>query len=315
MSTSPVARPLTALVAPTLLERVFEHPERIVDLVDRGAPYKTLAAVHKDPPTVPAAPWFRNFWALGGKATFPGAEEVFHNPLYIEAAKELFGAKVVTPLAMMTNLNAPSPAAPPHLDLPFFRGAHKREVPSWLLAPMGYSGLFHRWAIPMASALTWIYAGPGGEFEYWPAGLDEPSLEISAMSSNQGVMADNEYTYHRVCQVGSRDDFVADNTVPYDATLELDGDEWSIRRGTDELARYARGAIRISVLWKAYCFADESEAHAFTSGVDDLTPSTIVEMFQDDLKRRGVAVDAPADLGGGDLWGETIRATYGISGY
>jgi len=310
-----ITRPASALVTPTFLDRAFEDPARVRELLDQGSPYKTLAAVHKDPPGVPAPPWFRNFWALGGKVVFPGAEDVFHNPLYIEAAKKLFGAEVVLPLAMMTNLNAPSPSAPPHLDLPFFRGAHQREVPSWLLAPMGYSGLFHAWAIPVASALTWFYRGEGGEFEYWPDGFDEPSLRVSQMAGNQAVIADNEYTYHRVCDVGSPDDFLPDNRVPYDATLELEDDTWVIRDGAAELARYARGEIRISVLWKAYCFEDQGAADAFTSGDDELTPQQIVDLFQDDLRSRGIAIDPPESLDGSDDWGRIIRETYGVSGY
>jgi hypothetical protein len=310
-----VGRPATALATPIVLERAFEYPERLLELLDQGAPYKTLSAVHKDPPGIPAAPWFRNFWALGGKLVFPGAEELFHNPLYIEAAKEAFGAEVVSPLAMMTNLNAPSPAGPPHLDLPFFRGAHQREVPSWMLAPMGYSGLFQPWAIPVVSVITWFYQGPGGEFEYWPDGLDEPSLRFSKLAANQAVMADNEYTYHRVCQVGSPEVFLPDNRVPYSATLDLEGDEWIIRDGAAEVARYERGDIRISVLWKAYCFEDQAAADAFTSGEDDLSPGQIVDIFQDDLRSRGIELDPPENLDGGDRWGQAIRETYGVSGY
>jgi hypothetical protein len=310
-----ISRPATALVTPTVLEQAFERPERVLELIEQGAPYKTLSAVHKDPPGVPAAPWFRNFWALGGKLIFPGAEELFHNPLYIEAAKELFGAEVVSPLAMMTNLNAPSPAGPPHLDLPFFRGAHQREVPSWMLAPMGYSGLFHRWAIPVASVITWFYQGPGGEFEYWPDGFDRPSQRVGRLAENQAVIADNEYTYHRVCQVGSPEGFCPDNRVPYTATLGLDGDRWVIRDGDVEIAGYEQGAVRISVLWKAYCFEDQAASEAFTSGKDSLTPAQIVDIFQHDLRQRGVEVDPPASLDGNDRWGQAIRETYGASSY
>ncbi|MCP3913562.1 MAG: hypothetical protein GY713_21760 [Actinomycetia bacterium] len=311
----PISRPASALVAPTVLERAFEDPGPVLELLDKGAPYRTLAAVHREPASTPAAPWFRNFWALGGKVLFPGADDVFHNPRYTERAKELFGAQVVSPLAMMTNLNAPGPDSPPHLDLPFFRGAHQREVPSWMLAPMGYSGLFHHWAIPVASVITWFYDGPGGEFEYWPDGFDQPSLRVSELAANQAVMADNEYTYHRVCQVGAAEDFRPHNRVPYSATLELDDDQWVIRDEGVDLARYQRGEIRMSVLWKAYCFADQAQADAFTSGADSLTPAQIVDLFQADLRHRGKSIDPPENLDGEDAWSHAIRETYGVTGY
>ena len=307
---APIARPSAALVAPTIIDHAFVDPELVLDLLDRGAPYKTLAAVHKDPPGTPATPWFRNFWALGGKVIFPGTAEVFHNPRFIEAAKDIFNADVISPLAMMTNLNAPSPAGPMHLDLPFFRGAHQREVPAWMLAPMGYSGLFGRWAIPVATTLTWFYRGQGGEFEFWQDGPDQPSRLFADLGNNHALVADNEYTYHRVCEVGSSDDFLDANEVPYDAELHLDNDEWVIRDRRVELARYRRDEMRLSVLWKAFCFRDQAEADAFTSGADNLTPALVVEQFQDDLRRRGITVEPPENLEGTDRWSNIIRETY-----
>ncbi len=315
MSPPPITRPPTALVEPTLLDRAFEDPGAVITLIERGSPYKTLAAVHRDPPSTPATPWFRNFWALGGKVTFPGAETAFHNPLYLEAAREVFGAEVVVPLAMMTNLNLPGPAAPPHLDLPFFRGAHRREVPSWLLAPMGYSGLFHHWAIPVASVITWFYGGSGGEFEYWPDGLDAESVRVRDLAANQAVIADNEYTYHRVCEVGSPDDFLEHNRVPYGSMLQLDGSEWRLTEDDRELGRYPKADVRLSVLWKAYCFSDQAEAEAFADDTDVLTPAQVVEIFQADLRHRGIRVEPPEDLAGEDPWGETIREIYGAASY
>jgi hypothetical protein len=309
------SRPATQLASPRVLEHAWEDPEAVLELIGRGAPYKSITAVQKEPPGTRAAPWFRNFWALGGKVVFPGAEELFRNPIFIDAARETFNARVVQPLAMMTNLNAPAPAASPHLDLPFFRGAHKREVPLWILAPMGYSGLFQRWAIPVASAVTWFYEGDGGEFEYWPDGLDAPSRRVRNLSHNQAVIADNEYMYHRVCQIGNEAQFLPGNRIPYGAMLERTRDGWRITAGDEVLPSYDASEIRTSVLWKAYCFADQQEADAFTRGSDNLKPSRIVEIFQKDLKRRGVRVDPPDNLDGTDRWSEVIRQTYPASSY
>jgi hypothetical protein len=298
------------MAPPGIVEPAYDDPESIWHLIEAGAPYKTITAVQKEPVGTAAAPWFRNFWALGGKVIFPGAETAFHNRHFIEAAQETFSAEVVQPLAMMTNLNAPAPAAPPHLDLPFFRGAHQREVPLWMLAPMGYSGLFQRWAIPVASVITWFYSGKGGEFEYWPAGLDGPSQKTAQRVSNLGVVADNEYMYHRVCQIGREDDFLPGNEIPYEAMLRRTAAGWRITAGDAVLGEYEPGGIRASVLWKAFCFHDQAEADAFTSGADRLTPQLIVEIFQRDLKARGQRIDDPEDLDGRDDWSQLVRETY-----
>jgi len=314
MSQTAVSRSEFQMAPPCVVDPAFDDPGIVQALIEQGAPYKSITAVQKEPEGTAAAPWFRNFWALGGKVIFPGAEALFHNPNFIAAARENFQADVIVPLAMMTNLNAPAPAAPPHLDLPFFRGAHKREVPLWMLAPMGYSGLFQHWAIPVASAISWFYDGTGGEFEYWPDGLDAPSERAPSLSRNQAVVADNEYMYHRVCQIGSEDEFLPDNRIPFEAMLERTLRGWEVTANGEVLGSYAEGRIRASVLWKAYCFRDQAEADAFTSGSDNLTPEQIVELFQEDLRRRGVRIDPPADLEGRDRWSETIRETYTPAG-
>lgn len=307
-------RPETQLAPPTLLSDAFDNPEEVLELIDRGAPYKSITAVQKEPEGTRAAPWFRNFWALGGKVIFPGAEQAFHNPNFVEAAKEHFGARVISPLAMMTNLNAPAPAGQPHLDLPFFRGAHKREVPLWLLAPMGYSGLFQRWAIPVASVITWFYGGKGGEFEYWPDGLQAASTVQESLFDNQGVIGDNEYMYHRVRQIGDESNFLPDNQIPFDAMLERTNAGWQITAPAGEvsevLASYAAEQVRASVLWKAYCFADQAQADAFNNGTDNLTPRQIVDIFQADLQHRGIRIDPPDNVTEQSEWSQTIQSTY-----
>jgi len=303
-------RPTEPLAAPTRIETAFADPQGVLDLIHRGAPYKTIAAVHKDPGRETSSAWFRNFWALGEKVTLPGAEPYFHNPIFIEAAQAAFAARVIRPLAMMTNLNPPGPAAEPHLDLPFFRGAHRREVPSWLLAPMGYSGLFHAWAIPVASAITWFYEGEGGVFEYWPQGLDGPSCAVRTPYSNCAVLADNEYMYHRVGQIGRPEEFLPSNTVDYDARLHLVDRRWEIRAGDRLIAAYDYPRMRLSVLWKAFCFRDEAEAAAWSDHTDDLTPERIVALFSADLRRRGLPADPPSDLTSDDAWRRRILDTY-----
>lgn len=305
-----VRRPDGPLAPPIVLERAFDDPRPIRALFAAGAPYKSLSAVHREPPGTPAAPWFRNFWALGGKVLVAGAESAFANPNFIAAARRSFGAEVVMPLAMMTNLNPPAPAAPPHLDLPFFRGAHRRELPSWLLAPMGYSGLFQRWAIPVASAITWFYDGEGGGFEYWPDGLDAPSRTEANLGSNRAVLADNEYMYHRVRQIGDPARFFPQNTIAYDARLERRDGGWRIMHAQATLADYDDAEVRLSVLWKAFCFRSRSEADAFLAGNDPLTPAQVVDLFQRDLRRRGIVLDPPSSLEGTDRWADAIRRTY-----
>lgn len=305
-----VVRSHEMLAPPVKLERAFDDPDAVLGLVDKGSPYKTLAAVHRHPNESMTGGWFRNFWALGGKVVFDGAEPFFNNPNFIAAARQSFRAEVVRPVAMMTNLNLPAASLPAHLDLPFFRGLANREVPSWMLAPMGYSGLFHEWAIPVASAITWFYDGEGGQFEYWPDGPAAPSRTERPPYSNMCVVADNEYMYHRVGATGRPEEYWAEDSVPYEALLERTDEGWLMRDGGTELARFPYRKVRLSVLWKAYCFETEAMAQSFDDHSHDLNPDKVTELFCADLERRGETFSEPSDIHADPAWKETLSRVY-----
>lgn len=311
MAKASVGRAETPLVRPARLDQAFAEPDRVVELIHRGSPYRTEEAVHKHPGVERTGGWFRNFWALGGKIVFDGAEPLFHNEIYIEAAQRRFDAEVVRPVAMMTNLNLPMAGLPPHLDLPFFRGAMNREVPAWMLAPMGYSGLFQQWAVPVASAIAWFSDGQGGAFEYWPDGLDQPSRTEQPPFFNVGVLADNEYMYHRVGPTGPVEQHVPADGVPFGAELVLiDDTRWEVREGEDVLADYGYSDVRLSVLWKAYCFSSQAEADAYDDHSHDLTPTMVTEIFAADLTARGLDVPPPGDLSSDLVWKQALLAAY-----
>lgn len=309
-SAAPLVRPKHLLASPVKLDKAFDDPDGIRQLIQKGSAYKTLAAVHKNKGETSGG-WFRNFWALGGKVIFDGAEHFFYNPNFIEAAKQSFQAEVIRPVAMMTNLNLPAPGAPYHLDLPFFRGCQNREVPSWMLAPMGYSGLFHEWAIPVASAITWFYDGIGGEFEYWPDGLSAPSLTESPPYSNTCVLADNEYMYHRVGAIGSVSEQQTYEGISYEAKLQLNPENrWDVVENERVTANFAYGDVRISLLWKAYCFENEAMAASYDDHSHDLDPQMVADIFAADLKKRRITFKDPGDFATDLAWKNVITTTY-----
>jgi hypothetical protein len=309
MSTMPIQRSQKMLAPPIKIPKAFDDPELVLSLVDKGAPYETITAVQKNPENENTPGWFRNFWALGGKVLFEGAQDLFYNPAFIEAAKASFQAEIIQPLAMMTNLNVPAPSSPPHLDLPFFRGTHQREVPGWILEPMGESGLFQEWAIPVASAISWFYEGTGGDFEYWPEGISAPSHTVSPPYSNTCVLSDSEYMYHRVGQMGTGDDYLMDG-ISSEALLHRTPGGWEIKHLDQSLHDYGDEQIRISILWKAFCFKDQSAADAFLDPAYNLTVENVVDIFCEDLRKRSVPFREPSDLTTDKDWMEVVMSTY-----
>ncbi|MFT7687099.1 MAG: hypothetical protein ACI9FB_002451 [Candidatus Azotimanducaceae bacterium] len=306
----------TNLLAPPIsLEPAFDDLSGVMSILRSGNPYKTLSAVHKNTGETSAG-WFRNFWALGGKVVLDGAEPYFNNPNFINAAKKSFNATVIRPVAMMTNLNLPAPGSPRHLDLPFFRGMQNREVPSWMLASMGYSGLFHEWAVPVASAITWFFDGPGGEFEYWPEGLEKPSRLEMPPFENRSLLADNEYMYHRVGELGHESKQSRYSDISYDAQLRLaagqeEDERWLVTLGDKVLYDFAYSEVRISILWKAFCFKDQAEAQSYDDHSHDLSVTQVVDLFTADLKKKQISVKVPDDLYTDTGWKAVIKSEYG----
>ncbi|MDH5673176.1 MAG: hypothetical protein OEZ06_13555 [Myxococcales bacterium] len=288
-------RPEVMLAKPVFLESAFKEPERVLTLVRDSAPYRLAAAVHRSRESGTDVPWFRVFWAYGEKLADPRADFIFNNPRFIQAARESFGAEVVIPSSLMNNLNTPMAGGVPHLDLPHFRGAER--FPFDLLVAMGYSGLFHPWAIPIASALSWFYRGPGGDFDYWPDGPDEPRFTLSAPLWNQAVVADNEYMFHRVGGVGRDSDHVAPGAISRAAKLHHEDGAWSLVDG-DSRQSFSEEAVRLSVLWKAYAFKDGAALRVFRDRSDDLTLPQALSILSADLDQRGLGrLDVEAGYG------------------
>ena len=149
-------RPAAMQSKPVRMERVFDDPGAILDLLQCRAPYPTLAEFHQLKGAIGGPrimPWFRTH--------FPD-DILMRNPAWIEAAKASFSATIVEPLKCILNINAPLPNGGAHVDLPVYRGFAAPAAPVWLLMNMSYSGLFHPWMVPIASGLTWFWRGEGG---------------------------------------------------------------------------------------------------------------------------------------------------------
>jgi hypothetical protein len=185
------------------IEPVFDDPDLVRALFERHGPYRTIAEYIPRKPEQAAFPYFRGNWAVGGEPLVDGAETILHNHRFIDAAQALFGSSAIRPTFIVVNLNAPMPAGPIHVDVPTFRGATREQYPlGWLIA-MGRCGLFERWRIVQAGAVSWFYDGPGGNFEYWPEGLDGQMIAEQPPFRNVAIMADNDVMYHRIGRVGA----------------------------------------------------------------------------------------------------------------
>ena len=205
---------MTFIPKPIRIEPAFEDREQIRAMFERNAPYRALATYAPegvkegthDGSKPQVDPWFRGDWALAGKPLVEGAERILHNQKFIEAAKASFDTSFVNPEFVAVNINAPMPACTTHMDNPSFYDATRADYPLPLLRVMGSSGLFEPWRVVRASALSWFYEGIGGNFDYWPEGLDGPMLSEQPPFGNVALCADTDLMYHRIGTTGNENE-------------------------------------------------------------------------------------------------------------
>lgn len=304
MATPDVPRPLT----PIAIDQAYEDPGAVSALVERHAPYWSiqryvaseaeLAAVSREraadggAPAVRVIPWFRGDWAFGDSVV-EGAEIVLHNPIFIEAARQVFDAAVVRPTIVYVNLMAPMPIrGEGHIDVPAFRGFDRSEHPIWLLQSMGRSGLFRRWQIDQATAVSWFYEGEGGSFDYWASGEDAPPTRIEHLN-HKAVVGDNDFMFHRVDSIGAVKTIDADMGLDTELRVGAEG-QWQVAEGGTVHAEHAPGEVRVSVSWKAEVYATDEDAKIRDEHRDDLTLEQVVDVFLADLARRGTELERSA---------------------
>lgn len=299
--TGPVLRP------PVLLGRAVDDPSLVHRLIDEHQPYWPVqrylatsaeyAALSGDvgADRLPVAPVFRGDWAIDGRP-LDGVAPLLHNRRFVDAARQVFDAELVRPTTVYVNLTWQLPFAQGvgHTDIPAFRGFDRSEHPVAFLSLMGSSGLFEDVRVTVATAVAWFYAGADGGFEYWPDGPDAPSVVHEGAIDDTAVVADNDVLWHRVRPTGRPEDGMASLELDDELVLR-DAATWAIVRGDEELARFDRSALRVSLSWKALCFVDDADRRRFDDHTDDIDLAEVVARFRQDLRRRGIVADLPDD--------------------
>jgi hypothetical protein len=305
---------LKPCLAPARVEPAYEDPDRIRQLVVRHAPFPTLVSVDGFLGIAAVPPWFRSRWAMDGVALVEGVEAILDNEPFAEASRRVFECPIVRPTNVIVNLMGPMPEGVAHVDTPTFRGLPRQATPTWLLLTMGASGLFERWAVRASSAVSWFYDGGDGAFEYWPDGPGGAMASEPAPFGNVAVVGDQDRMFHRVGPIGDPGDFLAPGLLTADSRLApTGGGEWHVLEGNRVVAVLGAGAVRVSVLWRANVFPDESAAAAFADHTDDLTPADVVAVFRDDLARRDLAVPEPSDPFADPDWQAVLTREYPLA--
>lgn len=192
-----------------------------------------------------------------------------------------------------------------HIDAPYFFGADRFHVPQWLLAVMVFSGLFQREFVHQVQVVAYVHrwqdptGATGGEFVYWDdaSGVSKHvrPLPLSG-SSVDGSKVVHAATVFRPDVRPPMLDKSKTNVLRFVQNSDDSQTQWQLTSNNEMLQRYRTDELRFSVVYRARCFADDSERRRFAhqrrgEGADsDMMPlETILGKLKDELVRRGRA--------------------------
>jgi hypothetical protein len=300
-------------VPPLRLEPAYADRDAVWNTFTRQAPYPLMSAgagYDQMMKFAPIMPWFRKSWIVGRKIDDTEIEALIPDPRFIDAAGRLFDAKLVRPQSLTVNVMAPMDVGARHFDTPTYRGLPAATTPIWLAMNMGVSGLFDRWAIRVAGVLTWFYEGTGGEYEYWPHGLERPSERERGPFGNTAIVGDNDLMFHQVGAFGDAEEFRNNFQLTPQSTIQPAGKVWEITDGATLIGTLRSDQVRMSILWRAETFRDDREARTFDDHEDDLNLDRVVSIFTEDLKDRGLSFKEPDDPLHDDAWSALLAENY-----
>lgn len=165
----------------------------------------------------------------------------------------------------------------------------------WLLSVMAKSGLFDAWEVKTSQVITYFYDSDlDGGFTYWPDGPDRAPQRLAAPFWNTAVLSDNSKMYHRREANGPRD---RRDMPELEMHTRLHGENgaWVVRNGDTEIGRYTDGDVRTLFHYTALVFDDRRDADRYLDHTDDLTADKVFDILGDDLVRRGIEFEFPAD--------------------
>jgi hypothetical protein len=247
--------------------------------------------------TTVGVPWYRQDWALGGRSLVPGAGALLDSPAFAGAARAVFGGSVVRPHTIYANVQLPATGTDfGHTDVPEFRGVTRAHAPVALLHLMNRSGLFTRWQLDIATAVTWLWDGPRGAFVLWRDGPDVRPSEVGPPLTGRAVVADNDRLFHAVGAFDTPNGPAPSLLTPQSEVHAAEGG-FELRHGTEVVGGWPAAEVRCSVSWKAYVFADDTAARVADEHLDDLDAATVAEVFVSALRERGVDAPGAATLG------------------
>ena len=255
-------------------------------------------------------------------------QALFSSEHYLRAAKSVCaGLEVVDPFQLGVILQLPGQQLGVHLDVPWFFGANRFHFPQWVLVVMAESGLWKERAVRQVQGVAYLHswdrlsaeesdaefgARNGGDFLFWPEGAAANSTVPLAHPPrrNSAIMLDGSLIPHGTAMFRPKERY----TLPVEklrrgapTALQFEpaaasssspqqskgtsGGRWILRVDDSPVREYTPEQVRISLVWRAMCFATEADRERYHSPDGKLNPTLelaeVLETLRGDLVRRG----------------------------
>jgi len=221
--------------------------------------------------------------------------DLFSNQKFLNAAKQVCPSdkQYLDPFQYNFIIQLPGQTVAMHIDGPYFWGANRFQFPQWLLAVMVFSGLFEDRFIDQVQVVSYLHqwthtahdGGLGGDFVYWntadmkPKRVPPTPLAGSAVDGSKTVHAAEVYRPSAKMPIMSKD---KSNVLRY-----VGNESWVLYSDNTPLQSYHTDDLRISVVYRARCFASESEAARYANQDSFMQLDDVLDTLQADMIQRG----------------------------
>jgi len=233
--------------------------------------------------------YFRENFAYGNETVTDGIESFLTHPALIDAAHQVHGRPIIEPAIAFANVMVPGQELAIHTDVAEFRGANRRHFPQWLLVAMAHSGLFEEYRLHIATGVSWFGHAEGGDFLHWPDGSSGTVAPLAAKHNTAAVL-DTDSVFHGVARVGAPESPVPPLRAGMQMAFDPATTRWVLTKGptadADTVAEFRWDELRLSVSWKAYCFADDAARNAWRSESEPCTLTHVLETLANDMSER-----------------------------
>ncbi len=231
---------------------------------------------------------------------YPVMEKLFSDGKFTALATKVCPdeRQTLDPFQFNFIIQVPGQTVALHVDGVYFWGATRFQFPQWLLAAMQFSGLFEDKFIDQVQVVGYIHdweptADRAGRFVYWDEDATPKEVPPTPLA---GSGVDGSKTVHaaRIYYPSRRPPII--DKSKRTSLVYRGGERWDVESGGQTLAQYTTDDLRISVVYRARCFADDAEAQRFYAHLNDeeehMDLDEVLGIFARDLVSRGAVSTA-----------------------